>query len=230
MASRFTRAGIHSVPDVVFCSQQLALETDFKIFQDRNNSHHFHILCYIKNIQHNQQRDMWCTQSRKYNLTKANWKKFNLLITESLRNNPPSTYEEFMDIVSLTMAESAPIHKDATKYGLPWWDNDCTDAIKRKRQDFRMYKEDPSDENFVEVLRIRAQVRRLLKEKKKAGFLIFCENLRPSTSWLFGRICGVLLKELTTIFLFIFSSRKICSSRWCGQPSRWTIFRGRIFP
>ena len=43
MTSRFTRAGIHSVPDVVFCSQQLALETDFKIFQDRNNSDHFHI-------------------------------------------------------------------------------------------------------------------------------------------------------------------------------------------
>ena len=28
IASRFTRAGIHSVPDVVFCSQKPALEKD----------------------------------------------------------------------------------------------------------------------------------------------------------------------------------------------------------
>ncbi|XP_060527677.1 probable RNA-directed DNA polymerase from transposon BS isoform X2 [Cylas formicarius] len=74
------------------------------------------------------------------------------------------------------------MHKHSLNYGLPWWDNECTNAIKRKRQAFRDYKNNPSETNFLESLRTRAQTRQLLRKKKKEGFVNFCENLSPNTS------------------------------------------------
>ena len=181
-ATRLTRPGLHSAPDVAICSQQLALNVDFKVLQDRTNSDHFPILCSVNNRSDNSALGSKTNSIRTYNYNKADWEKFSLVVSNKLKDNPPTSYEDFMDIISLSIPEAVPFHKPSSKVGLPWWDNECTEAINKKRQAFKSYKLNPSDENFLTVLRIRAQTRRLLREKKKNGFKNFCEKLSPSTS------------------------------------------------
>ncbi|XP_060530331.1 uncharacterized protein LOC132704382 [Cylas formicarius] len=179
-ATRLTRPGVHSAPDVAFCSQRLSGLTDCRVLQDRVNSDHFPILCIIGNNRCNSGSTRNYTS--KYNFNKADWEKFSDLISTKFRTSPPINYEDFMNIIFLSIAESVPMHKHSLNYGLPWWDNECTNAIKRKRQAFRDYKNNPSETNFLESLRTRAQTRQLLRKKKKEGFVNFCENLSPNTS------------------------------------------------
>lgn len=64
----------------------------------------------------------------------------------------------------------------------PWWDNDCSEAIKSKKTALKQYLNAPSLDNYVNFRKVRAHTRKILREKKRTNFQSFCENLNPLTS------------------------------------------------
>ncbi|KAI8431364.1 hypothetical protein MSG28_015900 [Choristoneura fumiferana] len=63
----------------------------------------------------------------------------------------------------------------------PWWDAECTAAVKERDNAERKFNVSGLSEDFVAYQKISAHTKRLLKKAKKKGWKGFCENLNPRT-------------------------------------------------
>ncbi|KAI8440895.1 hypothetical protein MSG28_009195 [Choristoneura fumiferana] len=63
----------------------------------------------------------------------------------------------------------------------PWWDAECTAAIKERKNAERKYNDSGLSEDFIDFQKISARTKRLLKKAKKKGWKGFCESLNPRT-------------------------------------------------
>lgn len=63
----------------------------------------------------------------------------------------------------------------------PWWDEECTNAISRRRLAERNYRINMSLENYDALLKIMKETRKLFKKKKFEGWRNFCSSLSPET-------------------------------------------------
>ncbi|GBP03072.1 hypothetical protein EVAR_102575_1 [Eumeta japonica] len=64
--------------------------------------------------------------------------------------------------------------------GIPsplWCDQECTRAVAERREAEILYCRNMSQENFINVSKIRAKPRRLLRRKKLEGWRSFCESI-----------------------------------------------------
>lgn len=81
------------------------------------------------------------------------------------------TNYETLENSILKSAEVAKF-RNAKWIGNPWWDNYCSEAIKIKI----------SLDNYVNFRSVRANTRKILRQRKRTNFQSFCENLNPWTS------------------------------------------------
>ncbi|XP_049886999.1 uncharacterized protein LOC126381583 [Pectinophora gossypiella] len=63
----------------------------------------------------------------------------------------------------------------------PWWDSDCTEAIRRRKEAEIIYRELSTDENFNSLSIIMKETRKLFKKKKYESWKDFCLALSPDT-------------------------------------------------
>ncbi|XP_060537419.1 uncharacterized protein LOC132708826 isoform X2 [Cylas formicarius] len=166
-ATRFTRNDTHSVPDIVFCSYQIVPDFDFQVLGGRGFSDHFPILCQLGDIME-PDKSLKSSATGNCNFNKADWVLFSRLVFST---------------ISLLLLQSArkaiPSRKGNHKFGLHWWDEECSRVIRLKRETFRGYKNNPSDENFINVKKNYALCRRTLRAKRKSSLVKFCESLSP---------------------------------------------------
>lgn len=64
----------------------------------------------------------------------------------------------------------------------PWWDAECTAAIKTRKRDEDKFLEDLSEiQSYLQYQSSNARCKRLFSTKKRQGWTRFCENLSPRT-------------------------------------------------
>ncbi|KAL0895859.1 hypothetical protein ABMA27_011882 [Loxostege sticticalis] len=63
----------------------------------------------------------------------------------------------------------------------PWWDAECTLAIKKRKQAEIIYKGNMNEDNFNTLSQITANTRKLFKQKKFEGWRKFCDSISPNT-------------------------------------------------
>ncbi|CAF4745738.1 unnamed protein product [Pieris macdunnoughi] len=64
----------------------------------------------------------------------------------------------------------------------PWWDHECTTAIKTRKQAEKNYCEEMSEENFELYLESARSAKKLFKKKRYDGWQSFCASISPDVS------------------------------------------------
>lgn len=177
-----------SALDLSLCSSSLASLLIWQILPSTYGSDHFPALISypskstpVKKLSH----------LLKYNLRNPDWEKFSSSTDQFIKtispaspDNPTSSYNNFVNAIESAAKATFPLKKTGKKClaSPPWWDADCSDAIKNRKEAEKLYNEAMNVTNFLNYQKTAAKTKRALSDKKKQGWISFCQNLSPRTS------------------------------------------------
>lgn len=177
-----------SVLDLTACSPNLASLLSWRILDQSYGSDHFPIIvskpCSVL-------PSPIFEPLLKYKILEADWQKYTELIEirllepESLlsSSNLLEQYSHFLSIMNESADQAIPKRKPAGQKiaSPPWWDSDCTAAIKERNSAEQIYNKSPNINNFINFKKVTARTKRLLSKTKKKGWKGFCASLAPRT-------------------------------------------------
>ena len=117
----------------------------------------------------------------KWKLNRANWDLFNSLCTGKL---VPENFKEPSDPIADFTSSLIEISKECipqtstnpTKSN-PWYNNDCKEAIKQRKQALSKFKRSPNTNNFNDIKVFRAKARRTIKLSKRKSWRSYVSKI-----------------------------------------------------
>ena len=118
----------------------------------------------------------------KWNFKKANWEKFNILCHEKLLFNSFENSEDPMlsfpetliDISNQCIAKSST---NSFKKKKPWFNDECKEAIKKRKDSLKRFKQYPTKTNLNACKILRAKARRIIKQAKRSSWKDFISKI-----------------------------------------------------
>ena len=104
--------------------------------------------------------------------------KFNSDITES------SDYDSLIKSMETAASLSSPKTNLNTRYYRPspvWWDPECTNVVKERKNLFKNFSKNINFENFIEYKKADSLTKRTLKYKKRTKWKEFCSKIDKNT-------------------------------------------------
>jgi len=144
---------------------------------------------------------MWASNPHtkpRWILEKANWDLYQDIVRQNFPNLPKPGDRPTPDVNDLTAsfqhllldAAKASIPKTSGKIRprqVPWWNEECSNAVRAKRGAYRKFRRTPSLENGIEFRLARAKARSMLKSSMLASWQNFTASIPkdtpPSTLW-----------------------------------------------
>lgn len=126
----------------------------------------------------------------KYNLNRAKWEVFSDSIDCKMASLPHlksdnmlECLDAFYKCLTNTANECFPIKKNGLirRSSPPWWDDECTNSIKLRKQAEKLYCNSMTLDNFINYKHVLAKTKRFLKKKKFTSWRKFCSSLSPSS-------------------------------------------------
>ncbi|KAG5863706.1 hypothetical protein JTB14_007370 [Gonioctena quinquepunctata] len=152
-----------SVIDLIISSPNLLGDFSVcKTLDDSFGSDHFPIVAEIlnNNCTPNHQDHEDQVEQNLYNYKKTDWTKYY----ELLDNIVITSYHDLIQAMKWSLSQSAPaIVRKNNKYLTkpPWWDDECLEAIKKRKEAFRKFKDISDERNFIEIKKEIARSRRI---------------------------------------------------------------------
>ena len=164
--------------DISFCHLSLFLDYNWSVCEDQHNSDHFPIII---------EQNTFSTEDHipKWKLNRANWDLFNTLCTDKL---VPENFKESSDPIADFTSSLIEISKECLRFVIvvfpdhthfffstnptksnPWYNDDCKEAIKQRKQALSKFKRSPNINNFNDIIVFRAKARRTIKISKRKG-------------------------------------------------------------
>lgn len=174
-----------SCPDLSISSPNLASTLQWETYMSTLGSDHFPILIKFPNQNENHSRK---SARLKYRLENGDWTLFKNYIDEKISSLPSisSTNQSLCSEAFANILIEAADNIFPRKYSNykkipspPWWDHECTEAVKNRKTAELNFKADSSDENFNILRSIIQQTRKLFKMKKWEGWQRFCSSISP---------------------------------------------------
>jgi ribonuclease HI len=179
-----------SAPDLTICTPSLTSSLNWSTLNSTYGSDHFPVIVtfpYVidkKSFNNRQPR-------LKYKLEKVNWNLYRDEVHKKISLLPPliecnvlACTDKFTRILTDTANEMFPVKKGKPRKfpTPPWWDDECSEAIKNRKLAERSYKDFSSVENFNSLSDIIGSTRKLFKQKKWEGWKKFCAGVSPEVS------------------------------------------------
>lgn len=174
-----------SAVDITLCSQELAQRTQWRVLDDSYTSDHLPILITITYTGDNIST-IYPTQRWKIDKTKVTSYTDYICKTQPITPKLPSANEkvEFClqcirqaaDSVFSLKKPFIPNNKTP-----PWWDEECSEVIKKRKQALRNFNANRTLENYLEHRKVSAYSKRFLKYKKRKSWNAFCSSLNKDT-------------------------------------------------
>ena len=170
--------GTFSSLDLSLCHPSLYLDYDWSVCEDQRGSDHFPIL--IESVRTHDE-----AHNPKWKLHKANWDLFNTLCNESLTDTTLSDSSDpitYFTSSLITISEKC-IPKTSTnpKKSNPWYNDDCKEAIKQRKDTLLKFCKFPTHENLNTYRNSRAKARRTIKSAKRKSWRTYVSNLNYKT-------------------------------------------------
>ena len=170
--------GTFSSLDLSLCHPSLYLDYDWSVCKDQRGSDHFPIL--IESVQTHDE-----AHNPKWKLNKADWDLFHTLCNESLTDTFLSdSSDPITDFTSslINISEKC-IPKTSTnpKKSNPWYNDDCKEAIKQRKDTLSKFCKFPTHENLNTYRNSRAKARRTIKSAKRKSWRTYVSNLNYKT-------------------------------------------------
>ena len=170
--------GTLSALDLSLCHPSLYLDFDWSVCEDQHGSDHFPIVIEsIKTLEED--------HNPKWKLNKANWDLFHTLCDESLITTSLSdSTNRIADFTSslIDISEKC-IPKTSTnpKKSNPWYNDDCKEAIKQRKETLSRFCKFPTKDNLNTYRVFRAKARRTIKSSKRKSWRAYVSNLNYKT-------------------------------------------------
>ena len=173
-----TSAKSFSSIDLSFCHPSLFLDYNWSVSKDQHNSDHFPIIIEQNTFSIEDHNPKW-------KLNRANWDLFNTLCTGKLI---PENFKESSDPISDFTSSLIEISKECipqtstnpTKSN-PWYNDDCKEAIKQRKQALSKFKISPNSNNLNDVKVFRAKARRTIKLSKRKSWRSYVSKINHKT-------------------------------------------------
>ena len=173
------RTKTESCIDLSLCSNSIALDFSWKLDDDLHNSDHFPIVVNL-NDHHDYERP------KKWNINTADWSLFCKLSSPKYSTD---SFEDLNDLVSyftsiIFNAASASIHRSSgriNKKCVPWWNAECKQVIKIKRQAWTKYRRQKNDVNFIDFKRASAVARKTIRKAQKESWRMYVSTINEQT-------------------------------------------------
>ena len=156
--------------DISLITSHMYASAHWEVHDDPLGSDHCPIIIKIDHVEC--QRNVNCASN--YNYSKADWSLFVSTLEDAEYSSDNLTldeqYEKLRYIITEAADKSIP-KKQSSKYyrhpSNPWWNEECSNAVKRKRKDFTAYKRRQSEENYAKVRESRILCKRTIAEAKR---------------------------------------------------------------
>lgn len=177
-----------SAVDLSICSPDLASVLTWRTLSSTYGSDHFPLVITFPTFI--PQTPVRPPRFR-YRLANADWERFNQTVEENVSSLPTLCNEnqnEYSDTFVKILERAAdavfPIKNSACgrKPSPPWWDDECTKAIKKRKEAEKNYCKQMTFENYEIYSDILKETHTFLKEKKKKSWRKFCTSISPETN------------------------------------------------
>nr|CAH7712778.1 unnamed protein product [Callosobruchus chinensis] len=120
-------------------------------------------------------------QHQRWNLNKVNWNNYYY----EYLNTPHESvtdYNSFIQVVNQAAEATIPKYKNNVqiKRGKPWWTPECSEAINRRRDSFKIYQENPNLTNLLNFKRLDAKAKKVTKKTKRDSWHSYCSSLNSN--------------------------------------------------
>ena len=122
----------------------------------------------------------------KWNFKKANWEKFNILYHEKLTfdnfensEDPILSFTE--NLIDISNQCIPKISTNSFKKKRPWFNDKCKEAIKKRKDSFKRFKQYPTKTNLNACKSLRAKARRIIKQAKRSSWKDFSSKINDRT-------------------------------------------------
>ena len=170
--------GTFSALDLSICHPSLYLDYEWSVCEDQHGSDHFPIV--IESIKTSEE-----DHNPRWKLNKANWDLFHTLCDESLTT---TSFSDSTDCIadftsSLIDISEKCIPKTSTnpKKSNPWYNDDCKEAIKQRKDTLSRFCKFPTKDNLNTYRVFRAKARRTIKSSKRKSWRTYVSNLNYKT-------------------------------------------------
>lgn len=169
-----------SAIDLSFCHPSLFLDFSWGVGEELYGSDHYPIFLDHSLASEGQATPRW-------QLHRADWKHYRQLCQEQIKlethliSNDP--IEKFTETI-LTIADKCipKSSTDSKKPFYPWWNNNCGDAIKKRRKAFNLFKKHPTKTNLINYKQAFAKARQTLRRAKRDSWRHYVSKLNSKTS------------------------------------------------
>ena len=196
--------GTFSAIDLTICSPTIFMDLKWEVYEDQCGSDHYPIFANIIQPTPPERNSQW-------RLHKADWPQYQIKCMMDITKqkfqdleDPAYTFTDtIIEIAKQTIPKSSTnshrIHK-------PWFNEDCANAIKLRKQALHKFTIEPSTVNLTNYKAARANARRVIKESKRNSWKQYVSKLNSNTSikktWdmvrkISGKQCTSTTKHLT---------------------------------
>lgn len=180
--------GKESVLDLTMVSDSIAGSAEWEVLrQDTIGSDHYPIMIYVNvNV-----RGSKVNQGNigRWGFDKANWEEFMSLSEEGLKNiiiesdrSVEMISDDIVDAIQAAANKCIPKRKGGRKNKIvPWWNEECASAIRRKRKAFSIVKKTHNFQDLIEYKKAQAEVRKIVRKAKKEYWMAYCDDIGKNT-------------------------------------------------
>ena len=162
--------GTFSALDLSICHPSLYLDYEWSVCEDQHGSG-------IKTSEED--------HNPKWKLNKANWDLFHTLCDESLTTTSLSDSTDCIADFTSSLFDISEkcIPKTSTnpKKCNPWYNDDCKEAIKQRKDTLSRFCKFPTKDNLNTYRVVRAKARRTIKSSKRKSWRTYVSNLNYKT-------------------------------------------------
>ena len=170
--------GSFSSIDLSFCHPSLFLDFNWSVCKDQHHSDHFPIIIKSNTSTVEEHNPKW-------KLNKANWEIFQSLCTDKITSeNFKDSSDPLSDFTSsLIDISSKCIPKNSTNptKSNPWYNDECKEAIKTRKEALNKFKKYPTKDNLNEVKVFRAKARSTIKISKRRSWRSYVPKINHKT-------------------------------------------------
>lgn len=177
-----------SAIDVSFISSNLASLCEWTVHDDSMGSYHYPTITEISLLVDKYHIN---PPVNKFLYKKADWQTYKT-ISKVIFNDltlklydPVLTYNDFcsrLDLLKeITIPKLCKINKFKSRPPAPWWNDICEKSVVASYDALKLYRREPSMENYLNYKRIDAKKKRTISEQKKIGWNNLCNSFNRTT-------------------------------------------------
>lgn len=170
-----------SAIDITVSSHDISHLLEWKIIDDPHSSNHFPILintfieCNILKL----------FTHKTWKIGKADWASFTLKTELLNADQETMEYPELIATIDQAAGDSIPkrhhnMQTSNKKTYKPWWNQDCSEVIKKRKTAFTKYKLTPNLLNLITYKNIDANAKKIIKKAKRESWNKFCLSLNKN--------------------------------------------------